>query len=93
MTEQPPAQRPYAFVKGTGQKIIVLLHGFGGYHGAWTEIQPGLVNGATVLAYDLPGHNRSLSYLNAGPASVAVKAMRFPSRSPFTMPNAASNDD
>ena len=69
------APRPYAFIKGNGPKVIVLLHGFGGYHGGWSEIQPGLVNGATVIAYDLPGHNRSLGYPNAGPAGVAVKAI------------------
>lgn len=73
LTEHQP--RPYAFIKGVGPKTIVLLHGFGGYHAAWTEIQPGLVQGAKVLAYDLPGHNRSLGYPNAGPAGVAVKAI------------------
>lgn len=75
MTEQTAVPRPYAFVKGKGAKTIVLLHGFGGFHGAWSEIQPGLVSDATVLAYDLPGHNRSLAYPGAGSASVAVKAI------------------
>lgn len=73
MTEHQP--RPYAFIKGVGPKTIVLLHGFGGTHAAWSEIQPGLVQGAKVMAYDLPGHNRSLAYPNAGPAGVAVKAI------------------
>jgi pimeloyl-ACP methyl ester carboxylesterase len=75
LSEPSLAPRPYAFIKGNGPRTIVLLHGFGGYHGAWTEIQPGLVQGATVLAYDLPGHNRSLAYPGAGPAGVAVKAI------------------
>lgn len=76
MTEQTPAApRPYAFIKGNGPKTIVLLHGFGGFHGVWSEIQPGLVSGATVIAYDLPGHNRSLPVSTNGSASVAVKAM------------------
>ncbi|GHD11934.1 alpha/beta fold hydrolase [Tianweitania populi] len=75
MSEPTQAQRLYAFIKGTGPKTIVLLHGFGGFHGVWSEIQPGLVQGAGVLAYDLPGHHRSLSYPNAGPAGVAVKAI------------------
>jgi len=75
MSEPTPPLRPYAFVQGSGASAIVLLHGFGGYHGAWMDIQPGLVQGATVLAYDLPGHNRSLDYPGAGPAGVAVKAI------------------
>lgn len=74
-TPATPAPRPYAFVKGAGANTIVLLHGFGGFHGAWTEIQPGLVSGATVLAYDLPGHNRSLHLPTNGSAGVAVKAI------------------
>jgi pyruvate dehydrogenase E2 component (dihydrolipoamide acetyltransferase) len=75
LSETIDTPRPYAFIKGTGPKTIVLLHGFGGFHGVWSEIQPGLVQGATVLAYDLPGHNRSVSYPGAGPAGVAVKAI------------------
>jgi pyruvate dehydrogenase E2 component (dihydrolipoamide acetyltransferase) len=75
LSDPTEAPRLYAFVKGTGPKTVVLLHGFGGYHGAWAEIQPGLVQGAKVLAYDLPGHHRSLGYPNAGPAGVAVKAI------------------
>jgi pimeloyl-ACP methyl ester carboxylesterase len=75
LSEPSPAPRPYAFIKGNGPKTIVLLHGFGGYHAAWSEIQPGLVTGATVLAYDLPGHNRSLSVPTNGSAGVAVKAI------------------
>lgn len=73
MTDAAP--RPYAFIKGNGPKTIVLLHGFGGFHGVWSEIQPGLVNGASVIAYDLPGHNRSLPVPTNGSASVAVKAI------------------
>ena len=75
MSDPTAAPRLHAQSKGTGPKTIVLLHGFGGFHGVWSEIQPGLVQGARVLAYDLPGHHRSLDYPNAGPAGVAVKAV------------------
>jgi len=60
---------------GKGDRTIVLLHGFGGSHSTWTDIQPTLARDATVIAYDLPGHGRSLDYPGAGPATVAAKAV------------------
>lgn len=65
----------FALSQGSGPKIIILLHGFGGHHGVWHEIQPILARGAQVIAYDLPGHGRSLDYEDSGPPSVAAKAI------------------
>ncbi|WP_313956228.1 alpha/beta fold hydrolase [Mesorhizobium amorphae] len=45
--------------QGTGP-TIVLLHGFGGSHGVWTEIGSQLADAAEIIAYDLPGHGASL---------------------------------
>ncbi|MBS9721102.1 alpha/beta fold hydrolase [Tianweitania sp. BSSL-BM11] len=75
MSEPLDTSRLYASVEGTGPKVIVLLHGFGGFHGVWSQIQPELADDATVLAYDLPGHHHSLHYPNAGSAGVAAKAI------------------
>jgi pimeloyl-ACP methyl ester carboxylesterase len=60
---------------GQGERTVVLLHGFGGHHRVWYDIQPAVARDARVLAYDLPGHGASLSYPGAGSASVAVKAV------------------
>jgi len=65
----------YARVQGKGPETVVLLHGFGGHHDAWYDIQPALAVNARVIAYDLPGHGRSLDYPGAGPAHVAAKAI------------------
>ncbi len=65
----------HARVQGKGPSTVVLLHGFGGHHDVWYDIQPALAAGARVLAYDLPGHGRSLNYPGAGPAHVAAKAV------------------
>lgn len=65
----------HARVQGKGPATVVLLHGFGGHHDVWHDIQPALASGARVLAYDLPGHGRSLAYPGAGPAHVAAKAV------------------
>lgn len=73
-TPQPPV-RLNATVKGLGSEVIVLLHGFGGHHGDWTDIQAGLSRGALVISYDLPGHGRSLEAPGAGNASAAAKAI------------------
>lgn len=65
----------HARVKGRGAPAIVLLHGFGGYHGDWTDIQVELARDAQVLAYDLPGHGQSIDAPGAGSASAAAKAI------------------
>lgn len=65
----------YAREAGRGGEAVVLLHGFGGHHRVWYDIQPALVRDARTFAYDLPGHGASLSYPDAGPATVAAKAV------------------
>lgn len=54
---------------------VIFLHGFGGHHGAWKPVTDRLPADARWIAYDLPGHGRSLGYPEAGPPKVAVKAI------------------
>lgn len=61
--------------KGAGGIPLVLLHGFGGHHGDWTDIQPDLARDRLVLAYDLPGHGRSLHVPGAGSAGFTAKVI------------------
>lgn len=61
--------------KGAGGRPLVLLHGFGGHHGDWTDIQPDLARDRLVLAYDLPGHGRSLHAPGAGSAGGTAKLL------------------
>ncbi len=65
----------YAREKGSGPTALVLLHGFGGHSLDWYDIQPDLARDARVLAYDLPGHARSLDHPAAGSASGMAKAI------------------
>lgn len=65
----------YARAAGRGERALVLLHGFGGHHEVWYDIQPALARDARTLAYDLPGHGASMDWPGAGPATVAVKAI------------------
>lgn len=65
----------HAREKGNGPQTLVLLHGFGGQAMDWYDIQPDLARDARVLAYDLPGHARSLDHPAAGSASGMAKAI------------------
>lgn len=65
----------HARVKGTGAPALVLLHGFGGGTDDWYDIQPNLARDRQVLAYDLPGHGRSLAHPAAGVAPAMAKAI------------------
>jgi pyruvate dehydrogenase E2 component (dihydrolipoamide acetyltransferase) len=65
----------YARAKGGGTTAMVLLHGFGGGCDDWYDIQPDLSRDGLVLAYDLPGHGRSLAHPAAGNASATAKAI------------------
>lgn len=65
----------HARVKGGGAIPMVLLHGFGGGHDDWYDIQPDLARDGLVLAYDLPGHGRSLRHSAAGIAPAMAKAI------------------
>lgn len=69
------SEQLYARLKGQGPTAIVLLHGFGGHHGEWIDIQPELARDALVIAYDLPGHGRSMDSPGAGAAGVAARAI------------------
>ncbi len=65
----------FAAESGAGARTVVLLHGFGGVHGTWEAIAADLSADNHVLAYDLPGHGRSLDVPEAGPAKIAVRAI------------------
>lgn len=67
--------RLYAAQQGSGAKTVVFLHGFGGCHGIWREIAAPLADTERTLAYDLPGHGRSLDFPGAGPARLAARAI------------------
>lgn len=69
------SQTLHAREKGNGPETLVLLHGFGGLSMDWYDIQPDLARDARVLAYDLPGHARSLDHPAAGSASGMAKAI------------------
>jgi pyruvate dehydrogenase E2 component (dihydrolipoamide acetyltransferase) len=65
----------HARAKGKGGIPAVLLHGFGGGIDDWYDIQPDLARDRLVLAYDLPGHGRSLAHPAAGNAGGMAKAI------------------
>jgi pimeloyl-ACP methyl ester carboxylesterase len=54
---------------------LVLLHGFGGSAQSWNEVRRGLGTDRAVLAFDLPGHDGSLSFPGYGTAPFAAKAI------------------
>lgn len=69
------SDRLYAREKGRGGAAVVMLHGFGGHQGDWIDIQPQIARDRLVLAYDLPGHGRSVGFPGAGSASGAARAV------------------
>jgi pimeloyl-ACP methyl ester carboxylesterase len=69
----PAGGRLFALDEGQGVDALVLLHGFGAWHGVWDRMASAL--GGRVLAYDLPGHGRSLDFPGAGPAKLAANAI------------------
>lgn len=73
----PPVRSHLPFAEqgdGTGAPII-LLHGFGGDHQTWLNIQTGLAPRRRTLAFDLPGHGRALDWPRIGNAGVSAKAV------------------
>jgi pimeloyl-ACP methyl ester carboxylesterase len=60
---------------GDGGPVIVLLHGFAGHHEAWRPVQQALAVKARVLAYDLPGHGKSLTWPGAVTSKAASRAI------------------
>ena len=69
------AERLFASEQGSGERTLVLLHGFGGSHHVWEAIAGRLADRARVIAYDLPAHGASLDYPDGGPVKVAVEAV------------------
>ena len=69
----PDASPLFAADTGGVEGPLVLLHGFGAWHGVWTRLASGLAG--RVLAYDLPGHGRSLEFPGAGRAKLAAGAI------------------
>jgi len=65
----------FAAETGAGPRVIVFLHGFGGFHGIWDRLATELASENRVIAYDLPGHGGSLDWPGAGPAKTAVRAI------------------
>jgi pyruvate dehydrogenase E2 component (dihydrolipoamide acetyltransferase) len=59
--------------RGDGPATMALLHGFGSSHAAWNSLVPILSSLAQTIAYDLPGHGRSLDAAGAGQAKAAAR--------------------
>ena len=68
MTLTPP---PFASDSGGGDTALVLLHGFGAFHGVWDETICRLGGAIRTIAYDLPGHGGSLSLPGTRPSASA----------------------
>lgn len=60
----------FCLERGSGGVPVVLLHGFGGSHAAWSAVTEAIGGARHLLAFDLPGHAGSL----AVPAGSAAKA-------------------
>jgi len=65
----------FAYEQGSGAAPVVLLHGFGGFHGVWLSVATRLATARAIIAYDLPGHGRSLDWPEAGPPTKAARAV------------------
>ena len=79
--EASAAARLYAVERGGGAArpetpALVFLHGFGGSAEVWTHLQDVFATPTQkTLAFDLPGHGRSLDYPGFGPPKVAARAV------------------
>ena len=60
---------------GSAATPILFLHGFGGVGAQWWGLQTELSFKAPTLAYDLPGHGRSVGFPKAGPPKIAARAV------------------
>jgi pyruvate dehydrogenase E2 component (dihydrolipoamide acetyltransferase) len=65
----------YASDHGDGASALVFLHGFGASHAVWNGIAAEFAATTRTLAYDLPGHARSLAFPDAGPPKLAARAI------------------
>lgn len=70
------ADRIFAAEAGEGSETVVLLHGFGGHHDIWRYVVDILAREHRTLAYDLPGHGRSLALAGAASAKSTIAALR-----------------
>lgn len=71
------AEQAGLFVNDSGgaRPALVLIHGFGADHGVWDAIAAPLSARARILAYDLPGHGRSLASGGSGSAKAAARTI------------------
>jgi pimeloyl-ACP methyl ester carboxylesterase len=68
--------RLFAEEAGSGPETVVLLHGFGGHHDIWRYVVDILARKHRTLAYDLPGHGRTLGVAGGGSAKATVTALQ-----------------
>ena len=54
---------------------VLFLHGFGGVGAQWWGLQTAVSFKAPTIAFDLPGHGKSLDFPVAGPPKIAARAM------------------
>ena len=54
---------------------VLFLHGFGGVGAQWWGLQTAVSFKAPTIAFDLPGHGKSVDFPDAGPPKIAARAM------------------
>ncbi len=59
----------FAHDSGGGHTALVLLHGFGAFHGVWDGIVSRPAGSTRIIAYDLPGHGGSLAMPGSRPSA------------------------
>ncbi len=64
----------FSLKRGAGDIPVVLLHGFGASHTAWDPVIEEVGEARRTIAYDLPGHGRSL-HAPHGSAAMAARAV------------------
>jgi len=57
--------------RGAGEAPVILLHGFGASHAAWNPVVNLIGAARRTIAFDLPGHARSLAQPHGSAASAA----------------------
>lgn len=65
----------FAREQGDGAETVVLLHGFGTTHCVWDGISAALAGRARILAFDLPGHGKSLDFSGGTSPRAAAAAI------------------
>jgi pyruvate dehydrogenase E2 component (dihydrolipoamide acetyltransferase) len=54
---------------------VLFLHGFGGVGAQWWGLQTAVSFKAPTIAFDLPGHGKSVDFPDAGPPKIAARAV------------------